>query len=291
MVHWWLRSLLGVAMTWSGALLAQDLVVRINGDSVNCRIRGTDTHGIHYVHLYEGKLDRVYLRNEEVDFWRRGHFAESFREGRTLRELRGFPYFRVALAGGVGRLRGKIDGATPDWFQEHQRQLRHGWFMAGEALYRPSEHLGVGVLFNMMAYGATSRGVPFTDGSPTIIYGTLKNDVLVTFVGPSVAYMVTSPSGKWTSAVSFSIGRMTFRDDAVYATPVHLTGSTFGLRIGGSLEYKLGGRFSAGVNLAGLQAGLSRLVADEDPVGYDLLGYDRIALSRWEGGLCLSYTY
>ncbi|MBL7952192.1 MAG: hypothetical protein JNM62_10780 [Flavobacteriales bacterium] len=274
-----------------GVLPAQDLVVRSDGDSVNCRIKGADAKGIHFVYLYKGQLDRVYLPNNEVKYFQKKFYAASFSGGKSIQELRGYPYFRVSASFGVGRLFGKIPKTDPDWLISHQRQLRHGPFFAVEAHLMAGEHLSVGVQYGEMHYDATTNDVPFLTADLTTVTGVLRNDIRVTFIGPSVAYYERSVSGKWVGLISASVGAMTFKDDAIYAEPVHLSGETYGLRIATGVEYKIHPRLGLGFFLSETLAGLIRMEAEEDPSGFNLLGTSRVSLNRFEGGVTLNFSY
>lgn len=69
-MNWWCVSsdrCLGHAITALAltilpffGLNAQDLIVRLNGDSVNCKITGSDKEGLHYSYLYDGKMVSSY---------------------------------------------------------------------------------------------------------------------------------------------------------------------------------------------------------------------------------------
>lgn len=287
-----LRGLLFSALAGTaGVVPAQDLVVRSNGDSVNCRIKGADANGIHFVHLYKGRLDRVYLPNDEVMYFQKKFYTTGFSGGNSIQELRGYPYFRVSASFGVGRLIGKIPKTDPDWLKSHQRQLRYGPFFAVEAHLMAGERLGIGVQYAEMRYGATTNDAPFLASDLTTSTGLLRNDIRVTFIGPSVAYFERSGSGRWIGVVSATVGAMTFKDDAIYAGSVHLSGETYGLRIATGVEYKFHPRWGLGLFLSETLAGLIRMEAEEDPSGSNLLGTSRVSLSRFEGGVTLNFSY
>ena len=275
----------------AGPAHAQDLVVRSDGDSVNCHIRGSDRAGIHFDHLVNGKLEHVYLRHGDVRYVHKGFYEEHFQGSATIRELRGFPYFRVAVQGGIGWLTGVVNENDPQWLQVHNEGLRYGQFLGGDVHYMATNRWSVGMQATMTRFGAVTENATFylVDGSTR--KGRLVDDVQIAFIGPSVAYYRSSVKHRLVWTMAGSVGSVFYRDKAVFLEPVELYGWSFGARVSSTLEHRTKSGLAFGVIAARTLAGLTSMKLRGDPIGYELLGTTGIDLSRWDFGLCLSYTY
>lgn len=286
------RSLIiALGFGWCSLIAAQDLVVRRGGDSLNCRIRGSDSNGIHYVHLYKGKPERVYLAFGEVLAWKQGFYTANFRQGQTIRDLRGHPYFRLAFFGGCGWLAGKIEEDLPDQIKEHGKRLRFGTFFGGEFHYMVSDRWGLGLQSFVARHTAVTDGVLFYATDNTTALGRLKDDVTLRYVAPSIMYRNYLLDRVLTYGVTLGVGPVSYRNKGMLYLPIELVGDSFGARLAADLEWQSEIGLGVGVTFSKMFSSLQNLRLVGDPIGFDLLYGTSLSLGRWDAGLGLSYTY
>lgn len=269
---------------------AQDLIVRLNGDSVNCKITGSDKEGIHYSFLYDGKMVNSYAPFSAIKHHEKDHYSEIFSGGIRKRDIRSHQIFRAAIMGCYGHYTGKLDDTSPQWVQDHDRRLRSASGVFGEVHLFVNSFIGVGIVGGLVNSGSTTGSVSFLmeDGSTRI--GTVKDDISVKYYGPSVLFYQKVSEG-WNVRTSLSGGVLDYRNKAIVIEPLTAISRTFGFRVSGALEYR--SKIGAGMGLfvSMTRATLQNLSIEGDPFGYELLKYNKfIDLSRLDVGVVFSFT-
>lgn len=270
--------------------MAQDLVVHANGDSINCRVRGSDRNGLHVERIVNGRRAQVYYLNRDIQHWEKEFYGRAMRQRGDRQAARDHARFRIGVIGGGGMLLAPINQDQPLYLQEHDEQLRSGRFMAGEGHFHVHRNWGVGVFYGITRYQARTEDALFRMVDGTIVPGLLSEDIRVRFLGASVAYMPVSRSGRLAGVVSMALGAVRFHEKAVLIMPLELEGSTIGFRTAGTFEYRIPSGFGFGVTGALTIATLTNLNLAGDSDAIDLLGPNFIGLSRMDVGLSVSYT-
>ncbi|MBP6311885.1 MAG: hypothetical protein KA408_06440 [Flavobacteriales bacterium] len=279
---------------WSGVLLtgsnAQDLIVRLNGDSVNCKITGSDKEGLHYSYLYDSKRVSSYAPFTTLKNYQKRYYDTSFSGDLRRRDIRSHPIFRVAMLGAFGYHIGKIDDRLPQWAQEHNRRLRVATGVFGEVHIMASSSIGVGLLIGMVNSSSSTQAVTFLMEDGTTQIGLVKDDIVVKYYGPSVLYCGPLGEGLNVSG-SLSGGVLDYRNRAVVLEPITVRGRTYGVRLGCALEYRSNIGLGMGLFASATRATLQNLNIEGDPIGRELLNYGEfIDLSRIDVGACVSYV-
>lgn len=138
---------------------AQDLIVLASGDSLNCKIRGTDKQGIHYDSFYKGELSSNYRLLEQVASVQKGFYKVGLTEGLSRSTLRPFPIYRLSVFGGIGQRFHRSLENPPGWVKEIEKELSAGYTYGFQAYYFPWKNWGFGLHFQRAHYSGSSDAV------------------------------------------------------------------------------------------------------------------------------------
>lgn len=279
-------------LTCAGVAHAQDLIVKMNGDSINCKIRGMDQMGLHYRYLYGTQVENAYILRREVKEFRKGAFAEPYTGHLDRRLLRGYPYLRMSARMGPTWISGAIDSSLPDWQKDYLNEVRSGKHFAFDAHYMISQKWGLGLHGSWFRTFHTLDDVllVFEDGTDTI--GVMSDDVRISMIGPSACFELPLNSMSWHVYATLSLGMMKFRNDAKFIWPFVITGDSFGVQLGMNGEYRLADGIGFGIGLNRVLGAVERALI-QGPPGSNIstvIG-EGFSISRWDVSASVSYAF
>ena len=79
-----LRPIVAVLLVFSSLSgSAQDLIIKLNGDTIHCKVRGMDDAGIFYRHMVGVLVEDAYIRRSEVKEIRKDRHPSRIGNGRS----------------------------------------------------------------------------------------------------------------------------------------------------------------------------------------------------------------
>ncbi|MCH2215064.1 MAG: hypothetical protein MK086_07840 [Flavobacteriales bacterium] len=205
--------LLGLALSGS----AQDLIIT-DTDSIECKVTKQDDQFVYFTYLNENGIQSVLIANEEakqiiIGFHDDKQSILTTTPRSTRSSLPGLYINRVHLSLSYvwSRRVAPIDDELPQDLQNYLDELRGGRGLQMRGHYFINDKLGLG--FNYNKYNATHQIQGSIEDLETgdVFFGTISDDVEITFFGPSVmGRHFFDPS--WHINFSGSIGYMGFRN-------------------------------------------------------------------------------
>ncbi|MEL7147061.1 MAG: hypothetical protein AAFO69_11880 [Bacteroidota bacterium] len=215
---------------------AQDLVVTINGDSLNVEIiKVTETH-VKYAYRNGKKVERVNQPKSEITAFQYIFFSET----RTLEYI--FDpndiTFRFAFGGGPSwGLDGPPEDAS-DFFKDYAKKVNSGWFAKGEISFFMKNRIGVGAVYDHFFTKESIDNVLFIDNiTNDTITGTLADDVKINYLGPQISYHVDTGIENFTLFLGAGIGHLWYRDDFLRVDPFTAIGRALGYHLSASADF------------------------------------------------------
>lgn len=273
-----------------GRLGAQDLLLPISGDSINCRIVGKDREGVHYDYSYEGQLQHAYMRVGDIRSIKKGFFDEGFGGSVYVRDLRGFPYLFADLELGIGWHTGSPLDDRMEWPRDEHGELQTARHASVVAHYLLTKHWGLGAVISVAHFPPFSDSITFFVRNKTNVTGALLDPVRTFFVGPSCVYTRTLANGRTRWYAGGSIGYMRYTSQAFVEVPMDLVGNTYGVQLQARLDHRFGEHFGVGISVVRILSTLTYLKVVDDPDNWKVVSGDRLELYRLDIGLGLSYT-
>lgn len=99
--------------------------------------------------------------------------------------------WQVSLSGGYGYRPAKLSANVPSEFASYAKKLKSGWVLDGTAYYFLNPKLGLGLHVNRFASSNSLADVSVTDMYGNTQYGTMSDNISITFIGPGAAFRRT----------------------------------------------------------------------------------------------------
>lgn len=268
---------------------AQDLIVFQRGDSLNCKVRGTDRRGIHYEYLFGDIWQQAYvLRSDVVDVVK-GFFEMHYAGGRSRSELHGYPWLRITLLGGLGLNDSDPTATAPGLRTESGTSV----LIDGGTHFHIIRRMSAGVQVTWSRCQMVTDHVDVTLSNGTVWKDArLEEDVRVLLVGPTLRYY--HPVGKRGSTLLASGFYVLARYRNHLGTPDGsvLHGRQGGMRIGVGLDLAFTRNLSGAFMINRFVAQLDNKVMENGLDGRNLVtDREYIRLNRIDFSMGLSFRY
>lgn len=234
------------------SLRAQDLIVTIQGDSLNVKIQKETDQFLYYRTVKSKKGDFVISRKEVSDFkfnfflaeGEQGHTTQPDEEPKSVFTQKRDRFQLWGNGGGAYYL--AFTDQEDEAIKDYYNKLRWGYSFGLGANFFFTNRFGVGASFEQSAFSNTfdgTVGVTFTlpSGMDTLLIGSLSDDITLRHIG--VNFLMRFPFERTGSAIqlSFGLGYNTFENKASVVKGFEYEGNSIGLSINGEYQIALGG--------------------------------------------------
>lgn len=181
----------------------------------------------------------------------------------------GHDRWRVSLSGGYGYRPAKLNASVPSEFASYAKKLKSGWVLDGAAYYFLNPKLGLGLHANRFASSNSLADVSVTDIYGNTQYGTMSDNISITFIGPGAAFRRTFHQGN-TFLVGASLGYMGYLNRfEINTTQQRIKGATAGYIAHAGYDIRLSDHFSIGAKIAATTGILGQFTVDGNKVELD----------------------
>ncbi len=190
---------------------------------------------------------------------------------------------RLAVNGGYSYRLARVAPGTPSILRNYVNNLKSGYAFGLDAAYFFKPERGLGLKYSRFGSEASMNNMTVTYDNGNSSYGTISDDIAITFVGPS--YVTKYPLANQNHSLfgSLSLGYLQYNDHGKLANEIiELKGSTFGAAIDLGYDYSISRYMKIGAQASLTGGSLSKLTQVNG--GYEntieLEGDDRENLSR-----------
>ena len=239
--------ILMVAMLQQFAVVAQDLLVASDGDSLNCKITKIQGDYVYFTFSYQNEVRNTLLPVSQVVSYQYNFFNTSLVQPHQIVGNRPeFPHWR--LAGNIGwsyRTAPLADGLNSAQ-KEYLKKLKNGFNVSLDASYFFSEMFGAGFKYDLFKSSNTSS--------------VGEDNISISFVGPAFAMRFFNQTKTNCWFMNYGIGYMGLKDKGKESgQPVTAKGSTVGLVMDIGYDIAFSKNWSAGIQLSLLSGILTEL--------------------------------
>jgi len=237
-------------------LIAQDLVVSNENDSMKCKIIGIRDDIVQLTILKEEHLIDTLIPLREISYYRYKYFNDSRKSRKNQLVNLEDKKFSLALNGGAGYRIAHIRDGVSDIVKEYLNGLRLGYQYGGEMTFYFAHKFGAGLKIN--SYHASNSINNITLLFPQFGYqtGTLSEKISVLFVGPSFNILLQDKSNRGGLMASLALGYVDFTDKAKMNYSFELKGNTVGVFLDIGYESTLGPKSTMGFHVSAFSATL-----------------------------------
>ena len=230
--------ILMIAAMQQFVVVAQDLLVTSDGDSLNCKITKIKDEYMYFTFKHQDEVRNTLVPVAQVVSYQYNFYNSSFVQPHQIVGYRPkFPNLRLAANCGWSYRTATIPDDFDPAQKEYIKKLKHGLNIGLEASYFFSEMFGAGLMYDLFKT------------SNAIYYG--EDNISIIFVGPSFAMRLFDRSKTNCMLVNYGIGYMGFKDKAKeLGNPIIINGSTVGLVMNIGYDFSLSKNWSAGIQLS-----------------------------------------
>lgn len=247
-----LLSLFSVSLSYS-----QDLIVTIDGDSINCKITKLNAENIFFTFKHGDEIRNTLLPTSKVAHHQIDYYIISDVPKEKLESYKDYPQFRIALSGGLSYMTGKISDKVPSDFRDYIKELKSGYHFGGEASFFFSESLGFGAKYSVFKSSHNLNNIYVEDVDGNITYGKMSDAIKISFIGPSFSVRVLNHNKMNALIFSMAIGYLDYVNDKVLIESFKMTGNTVGFGVDIGYDIGLSENLALGLQVSLLTGTLS----------------------------------
>jgi len=252
-------------ITVANSIFSQDLIVKNDGDSINCKITKVKAGNVYFTFVHRNEIRNTLIHLSNVEDYKYGYYQISDLyeedvdkyEGNAVR-YNDYQHFRFAVNGGYSYMTAKIDKSVPADFKKYVKEMKTGYHFGGDISYYFSESLGVGGKCYIFKTSNSLDDVYLEDLNGYRRYGKMSDDMTITFIGPLFSTRLLNWNKRNAFLMNLSLGYMGHSKNAVLIDKYKITGSTVGISFDIGYDIGLSKNFSLGFQLSFLSGTMDK---------------------------------
>jgi len=246
---------------------AQDLIVTVSSDSLNCKITQIQKEYIFFFYELNGEIVRSSVPIDKVIYYEKDYYVmhgvllERGEKGAVRKEK-----LRLGAYGGFSYMTGQIPANIDPFLQDHLKRLKKGFHIGGDFNISLNKFLGLGAKYSLLITQDEMNNILFIDqtGNYTIL-GKIAERLIVHYFAPNVFIKTGKKTGNVFFIFDGSIGCLVYRNNGtIVQNNFIMKGATIGMSIAPGVEVKVTSAFSINFSL-GLTLGvLNRITMISD---------------------------
>jgi hypothetical protein len=220
-------------------LLAQDLIVTNEGDSLNCKITKVKSDNIYFTFKYNDEIRSTLLPVSDISNYQYGYYSTVEVPPEKIVGNEIYPHYRMAVNVGWNYRTARLSDDIPADFKQYYNELKSGYNYGLDLTYYFSEQLGVGFRYNNYLSKNEIDNVYVTYPDASTEYGKMSDHVSTNFIGPFFSTRLFNFNKKNCFLFDLGIGYMGYKDQSVLISDQYiLKGNTVGTYL--NIGYDIG---------------------------------------------------
>jgi hypothetical protein len=237
-------------------LLAQDLIVTNEGDSINCKITKVKTDNIYFTFKHKEEIRSTLLPVSSVKTHQFEYYQTSEVPEYKVVGYEDYQKFRIAINGGYSYQTAKVSENVPADFKDYVKELKSGYHIGGDLSYYFTEPLGFGIKYYLYKTSNNLDNIYVEDNNGNRTYGKMSDDLTISFIGPSFSTRLLNHDKSNAFLLNLSLGYMGYKNNKVIVDDYIMTGSTMGLALDIGYDIGLSENLSLGFQVSFLSGTL-----------------------------------
>lgn len=278
----------------TGVLSAQDRMVMILGDTLDCKITGVTPKYLYFERMQNGVVVKDRIDRADVREWSKTEQPEAF--GQAARPVWGVGRFRIALSGGYGirtantktaRQEMERVGFTSQEAKKYYKKLQAGEQAGGQLHYMFLPDLGLGVDYHFYYASSSIYGNFDPQDGVFRFYGEISENIYTNFVGISCYGQQWLKPERLKAYSVISVGMALYRNETLFVyNPMLISGKALGENLDIGLEYLPWRNFAVGASVSCFQSTLRKVDVDNGISSQEV----KLDKEQWEGLFRLSLS-
>ena len=232
---------------------AQDLIVTVTGDSLNCKITQVQKEYIFFFYEREGEIIKSSVPVNVVSYYEKDYYAMP---GTSIEKAKNKDKVRFGAYGGFSYMIGKVPVNFDPILQDHLERLKKGFHLGGDVDFLLSKNVAVGVKYSFFMSKDEMNSIMFSDTAGRQILGKIAENVHIHYIAPNVLVRAGKAMGKVSFVFDGSIGCFIYRNNGTLVqSDFKMKGIALGVSLVPGIELKVSPNFCINLNL-GLNLGV-----------------------------------
>ncbi|HBH06614.1 MAG TPA: hypothetical protein DDX92_08435 [Flavobacteriales bacterium] len=279
------------------SILAQDLIVTTEYDSIHCEIQKVTSDEIYYKEAMNGQMVKKAIPLYRVaaymyDFGKPENTVRPDANAGNSRDLYDPSRFRFGASVGYGYSTSTVPQSANEFEREYLNELKSSYSLWAEAGYVFSESIAANLIYSYFNTSNYRDLVQYLNNQNQVIHtGPLSDDITIHYIGAEFVYrygVIGPDDAIW---LGLSFGYVDYRNNFIYDVTGTQRGFTLGSAFRAGFDYKVDEWLGLGISL-GLMSGSLSSVTVETASGtqtFDLVGDGRIAVGRFDASIGLRF--
>lgn len=242
---------------------SQDLIVTTEGDSINCQINAIKKNNFYFTFKHKAEIRETFIPTKEVVSHQKNYYSESIIPVNYKSKSVDYSRVRFGLDYGYSHRTAKVSPNVPRDLQAYVKDLKRGFNLGADLHYFVSEPVGIGIKYVHNQSSNSLNGIYIEDDQGNRRYGTLSDDITITFVGVSLSSRVQNANKTNAFLFGFAMGKMNFRNNFRVVESYVMTGSCFGTSLDLGYDIATSKNFAIGVKLSLIGGVLTNYVLND----------------------------
>jgi hypothetical protein len=233
---------------------SQDLIVKTNGDMINCKITNIQDSTIFYNYVIKDEMKSKFIHIKQVKSYEYNYYKKTvIGLNSTLNDdlinSNDFSRLRLALNFGGAYRTVKLSDGLSAVEQDYLDGIMLGYNFSGDLHYYITEQRGIGVKAGL--FRASNSIDPISiriDGN--LLTGKMSDDITITYFGPSYSLRLVHGKNDNCFLLNFGVGYVNYQNNAVLIDDFVITSETLGISWDLGYDWRINKYMSAGLQLS-----------------------------------------
>lgn len=240
---------------------AQDLIIKMDDDSINCKIKEVGPLYISYLFNRNGEIVKGNMATKNIKSYQFNVLPPDsiFIKKKSTKINQTGTGIYLSASAGLGYLTAPLpDGQLPDFYKDYLNELRIGVSYHITGAYFITSKFGVGLHYiNYNTNNYIDKIVVFTQNDTLV--GPLSDNITTHFFAPTFFLKFGDTKDKILTTIAIGLGYTNYENRTDFALPFLIKASTLGLHAYGTLEYNMGYNFALTAKAGVFSAVLNKL--------------------------------
>lgn len=221
----------------------QDLLVRIYGDTIHCKIDKEDERFVYYRTKNSNRGETEIISRKEVREILYGWENSTNLKIAPKKIAKEYETIQVSVQAGYSLIM-TIDDLYGDEFESVYEEVREGVFVDVRANYFLSKEVGLGMLYSVSQYN-TNSSVPVLVNLPSGVdlVGDLSHDRELKYYALNLAYRLENNKSNMSFQFDLGFGLLAFEDEGEFIDSYQLSSGSLGGHFSAAFKLGLGEGF------------------------------------------------
>ncbi len=217
-------------------LRAQDLIIKITGDTLRCKVEQANDQFVYYRTASTKRGESDVISRKEVREIIYAAYSTTSKERNALKREKSYETLAFWGGGGYSRvIEAEVDG--PDGIKEYYNKLNNGYWYGGGFNYFVNAEIGFGAFYSTSEYSNTIT----VEDTITGRIGPLTDYIRLQYVGLNFVVRMKQSQDNWlTYQLNLGPGWSMYENDAALFYGYALRSNALGIHFNGELMASLG---------------------------------------------------